>query len=176
MNDAAEVCAYIGVGANIEPEKNTLEALTMLAAQTRLLAVSTFYRSLPADGSQQPPFLNGVVCVETALAPDDLKSGVLRRIESALGRVRGPDRYAPRCIDLDVLVYGQRVIDEDGLCVPDPDIRERPFVAVPLLEIAPDLVLPDTGEKLVALPAAHASAELEPLMEFSARLRERLLK
>ncbi len=91
---------------------------------------------------------------------------MLRPIEAALGRVRGRDKCAARTIDLDVALYGDEVID-----VPAPDMRERPFLAVPLLELAPDLRLPDTGERLAGLPVARRANELTPTCELSAKLR-----
>jgi len=126
------------------------------------------------DDMQQPLFLNGVVKVRTGLDALTLKLDVLRGIESVLGRVRTADAHAARTIDLDILLYDSAIIEEPKLRIPDPDIRERPFLAIPLLELAPDLVLPDTGERLAALPCARRRAELIPADDFSGALRERL--
>ena len=106
----------------------------------------------------QAVFLNGVWRVETALTARQLKFDVLRPIEAQLGRVRGEDAYAARTIDLDVLLFGDLVSDEVGLCVPDPDIRTRAFILIPLLELDPALTLPDTGEPLVDM-ASHVNCE-----------------
>ena len=105
-----------------------------------------------------------------------LKFGILRDIETELGRTRGADRYAARPIDLDLAVYGDAAIDEPDLRIPDPDIRERPFVAVPLLELAPNLVMPDSGESLASLSVARLGDGLEAAEDFTRQLNERLLR
>jgi 7,8-dihydro-6-hydroxymethylpterin-pyrophosphokinase len=100
-----------------------------------------------------------------------LKRGVLRLIESELGRVRSRESYAPRTIDLDLLLYGNLVIHDRELCIPDPDIRVRPFLAVPLLELKPDLVLPDTDEPLASVRSASDRRGMEPVPELTRILR-----
>jgi dihydroneopterin aldolase/2-amino-4-hydroxy-6-hydroxymethyldihydropteridine diphosphokinase len=145
--------AFIGVGSNIAPEKNIREALRLLARLVRIVAISTFYRTPAIDRPSDPDFYNGVVAIETDLRPMALKSKVLRKIEAALGRRRSADKYASRTIDLDLLV----------LTPPDPDILNRAFVAVPLAEIEPDLLLPGVD---------HLSKEgMQPLVEFTQKLR-----
>ena len=96
---------------------------------------------------------------------------MLRRIESELGRVRSADRYAPRTIDLDLLLYGDLVIDEPGLRIPDPDIRIRPFIAVPLLELEPGLVMPDTGEAIAGLIDEGRRAQMQPARDITRELQ-----
>jgi 2-amino-4-hydroxy-6-hydroxymethyldihydropteridine diphosphokinase len=155
--------AYIGLGSNVSPQANIPRALELLSQAVRLSALSTFYRTAPVGPSGQPPFVNGVAQVRTDLPPRPLKFEVLRRIEAALGRRRGPDKYAPRPIDLDVLLYGDLIVDEPDLVLPDPDLRTRPFLAAALLELAPAMVLPVAGS-----PG-------EPLAEFSRGLRERFI-
>lgn len=182
-----ETDAYITVGSNIRPEKNIALALGRLGESVDLRAVSTFYRTRPlprpygvggstaeTDTADQPDYLNGVVHVRTGVAPRPLKFEILRPIEAELGRGRGGDSYAARTIDLDIAVYGDRVIDEDDLRIPDPDIRTRPFVAVPLLELAPELILPDTGEPLAGLEAGRPGSGLVPDPEFTAHLQSRM--
>lgn len=149
--------AFVGVGSNIEPRRNIQAALVRLARRVRVTGVSTFYRTPALDRPDQPAFLNGVWRIETDLAPRALKLDVLRGIERSLGRVRTADRYAPRTIDLDLLLYGDLTVDEPDLRIPDPDIRKRPFIVVPLLELAPDLVMPDTG-----LPPARVARDPMP--------------
>lgn len=168
----AKALVYIGIGSNIEPERNIPRALDLLARKTDLVAVSPFYRSAALNRPEQPPFLNGACCVATTLSPRALKTDVLRAIEATLGRVRCEDKYAARSIDLDILLYGKEVCDEENLKIPDPDIRTRPFVAVPLLALSPDAVLPDTGERLADLPVAHC----EDILEMDIGLSERLLE
>jgi 2-amino-4-hydroxy-6-hydroxymethyldihydropteridine diphosphokinase len=164
------VTVYIGVGSNIEPEANILRALDLLGRCSRVTATSTFYRTPAIARTEQPDYLNGVWRIETPLAPRDLKFNVLRRIEEQLGRVRGPDKYAPRAIDLDVLLCGPEVLDDPDCQVPAPEIRKRPFLVTCLLELDPELVLPDTGQRLASL-AAEAGKAYEPAEEFTRRLR-----
>jgi 2-amino-4-hydroxy-6-hydroxymethyldihydropteridine diphosphokinase len=166
---------FIGVGSNVEPEENVLSAVRMLREWVKVEQVSTFYRTTPLGGRQQAMFVNGVLGLQTRLPPLELKFDVLRIVEQRLGRVRTADANAPREIDLDLLLYGDLVVDDERLRIPDPDIRNRAFVAVPLLELAPDLVLPDTKEPLRLLPIMNAASDLEPLDEFSGHLK-RLLR
>lgn len=174
MPDApGEVIACIGIGSNVDPERNIPAALDLLAREVELLDVSTFYRTPPLGHPEQPEFLNGACRVAATMAPRALKFDVLRGIERKLGRVRTEDKYAPRTVDLDVLLYGGAVVDEEDLQIPDPEIRTRPFVAVPLLEVAPDAVLPDTGERLADVPAARQGESLRADISFSERIRER---
>src|SRR5262245_46662957 len=96
--------AFIGIGSNIAPEKNIREALRMLAKSARIISISTFYREPAIDRPSEPDFYNGVVAIETDLAPTTLKLKLLRKIEADLGRRRSADKYASRTIDLDLLV------------------------------------------------------------------------
>lgn len=168
---ARPVTAFIAVGSNIEPERNVPAALERLTESERVTGTSTFYWTEPLGRPGQPPFLNGAWRVETERSARGLKLDVLRPIESALGRVRGEDKCAPRTIDLDVAIYGDEVIEEPDLTVPDPDIRERVFLAAPLLELAPELRLPDTGQRLAELPVLRRANEMEPACELTAKLR-----
>jgi len=165
------VKAFLGVGSNIEPEYNILEALKRIQRYIKVTGTSTFYRTMPIGRPGQGPFLNGVWRIETSGPARTLKFEYLRRIEGELGRVRMEDKYAARTIDLDVIVYGDAVIDEPDLKIPDADIRTRPFVAVPLLELEPELVLADTGERLASVVESMAVVEMEPVSEFVERLR-----
>ena len=141
-----------------------------------LTGSSTFYRTSPVGGRDQPDFCNGVWRIETALELMVLKEEVLRGVESELGRKRSADRLASRTIDLDIILFGDRVIDKPGLKVPDPDIRRRRFVAQPLLELAPGLVLPDTGERLASILERMPEEELAPLEAFTKTIRSRISK
>ncbi len=135
----------------------------------RVIAISTFYRTKALGPSESPPFYNGVVEVETELAPR-----VLREIEARLGRARSGDRYAPRTIDLDIVVQGDAVVDEPDLIVPDPDLLTRAFVAIPLLELAPDMVIPGSGERLVDAAAGLDVSEMAPLHDFTGTIRREI--
>jgi len=170
--------AYVAVGSSIDPEVNVRAALELLRRRVDVTGVSTFYRTaaLSASGepdAEAPEFLNGVFEVRTDVGPRRLKLEVLRPIEDRLGRVRTADRYAPRPIDLDVVLCGERVVDEPGLKLPAADVR-RPFVAWPLLELAPDLVLPDTGEALSCLWRGGPGGGLRPDPDLTRELREAL--
>ena len=143
-----EVDVFIGVGSNIEPEQHILLALEFLQTRVRVTATSRFYRTRAIGNISQPDFINGVWQVQTSLPPGHFKQDVLRYIEQELGRRRQPDRYTDRCIDLDLLLYGSLAIDQSELELPDPDIYSRNFVALPLYELMPALVLPGRGMRL----------------------------
>jgi 2-amino-4-hydroxy-6-hydroxymethyldihydropteridine diphosphokinase len=139
--------AYIGIGANLgDASANVDDALARLAALARLVASSSKYSTKPIDSSGDD-YINAVACIDTQLDAPALLAA-LHAIELAHGRER-PYRNAPRTLDLDILLYGDQVIDLPSLHVPHPRMLERAFVLVPLLEIAPDVVVPGRG-------AAHA--------------------
>jgi 2-amino-4-hydroxy-6-hydroxymethyldihydropteridine diphosphokinase len=136
---------FVGLGANLGDARATLEAaLQQLGAlpATRLVAISSFYRSAPVQ-AQGPDFVNAVAELATALEPHELLRA-LQAIEHAHGRER-PHPNAPRTLDLDLLLHGQRVLQETDLTVPHPRLHERGFVLQPLLELAPDLAHPTLG-------------------------------
>jgi 2-amino-4-hydroxy-6-hydroxymethyldihydropteridine diphosphokinase len=165
--------AFIGVGSNIEPEKNIREALRRLGQYVHLTAISTFYLEPAIDGPDEPAFYNGVVTIETDLRPVKLKQEVLRRIESTLGRQRNANKNAPRTIDLDLLLYDDLV--ESDLSLPHPDILKRAFVAIPLSELAPDLVLPGAGLPVRQIAERLDAHDMEPLRELTRLLQNELL-
>jgi 2-amino-4-hydroxy-6-hydroxymethyldihydropteridine diphosphokinase len=154
--------AYIGLGANLGDARATLEAardaLAALPGST-LAACSSWWRSAPVDASG-PDFLNGVLALDTALAPLELLDA-LQAIEQQHGRER-PYRHAPRTLDLDLLLYGDEIIAQPRLTVPHPRLLERAFVVRPLLEIAPELAVPGFGPLAAALPALQGQ-QLERL-------------
>jgi 2-amino-4-hydroxy-6-hydroxymethyldihydropteridine diphosphokinase len=152
---------FVGLGANLGDARATLTAaLDRLAGlpQTRLVACSSFYRSAPVD-AQGPDFINAVAELDTALEPRPLLLA-LQSIEVEHGRER-PYRHAPRTLDLDLLLFGQRVIDEPGLCVPHPRLHGRAFVLQPLMELAPGLRHPLRGP-LAELQAGGQEVERLP--------------
>jgi 2-amino-4-hydroxy-6-hydroxymethyldihydropteridine diphosphokinase len=163
--------AYVAIGSNIEPQDNILQSLLMLKSYVTIAAVSNFYRTSPVGRPEQPDFINCVVKIRTDRSPRELKFEVLRKIEEKLGRVRSEDKFAPRTIDLDIILYGTTVLDEPGLCLPDPSIRRYPFVAVPLAELAPELILPDTQTPLADEPATKLKTGLHFESEFTELLR-----
>jgi 2-amino-4-hydroxy-6-hydroxymethyldihydropteridine diphosphokinase len=147
--NASSVRACIGLGGNLGDAAGAIErAFTALDAlpKTRLLRRSRLYRT-PAWGmTAQPDFINAAAVLATAL-PADALLGELLRIERAAGRDRDaqPERWGPRALDLDLLLYSDAVIAHPGLCVPHPHLHERAFVLVPLAEIAPDALVPGRG-------------------------------
>ena len=146
--------AYVGLGANLGAREETLRrAVELLAAAdgVDVLAVSQLRETEPVGVVDQPPFLNGAVAIETALAPRELLD-LLLEIERSLGRVR-EERWGPRTIDLDLLVYGDEVVDEPGLRVPHPHLHERRFALEPLAELAPELDVPGRGQVSALLTA-----------------------
>ncbi|MHB8846383.1 MAG: 2-amino-4-hydroxy-6-hydroxymethyldihydropteridine diphosphokinase [Nitrospirota bacterium] len=166
--------AFISIGSNIDPEINVREALLRIQASERVTAISTVYQTEPVGPPGQAPFYNCIVELETELTPRDLKFRLLRRIESELGRTRSSDKFAPRTIDLDLILYDELVLTAGDLTLPDPDILVRPFLAIPLHELAPGLVLPGSGvrisEKIPALPQTG----MKPLVIYTERIRKDL--
>jgi len=140
------VRAYIGLGANLADREGTIEqAVGLLGAQPgiEVVSVSSLRETEPWGRVAQPAFVNGAVAVETTLEPRALL-GVLLDVERRLGRVRD-ERWGPRTIDLDLLLYGDVVLDEPGLTVPHPRLHERAFALEPLQELDPELAVPGRG-------------------------------
>ncbi len=140
------VRAYIGLGANLADREGTIEqAVGLLGAEPgiEVVSVSSLRETEPWGRVAQPAFLNGAVALETTLEPRALL-GVLLDVERRLGRVRD-ERWGPRTIDLDLLLYGDVVLDEPGLTVPHPLLHERAFVLEPLQELDPELAVPGRG-------------------------------
>ncbi|HET8968789.1 MAG TPA: 2-amino-4-hydroxy-6-hydroxymethyldihydropteridine diphosphokinase [Gaiellaceae bacterium] len=146
--------AYVGVGANVGQREETLRRAVELLREADgvdVLAVSQLRETEPVGVVDQPPFLNGAVAIETARTPRDLLD-LLLEIERSLGRVRA-ERWGPRTIDLDLLVYGDEIVDEPGLRVPHPRLHERRFALEPLAELQPDVEVPGWGEVSTLLAA-----------------------
>jgi 2-amino-4-hydroxy-6-hydroxymethyldihydropteridine diphosphokinase len=146
--------AYVGLGANIGPREVTLlRAVDLLAEadDVEVLAVSQLRETDPVGMVNQPRFLNGAARIDTSLPPRTLLE-LLLRIEQCLGRVR-EERWGPRTVDLDLLVYGDVTVDEPGLRVPHPRLHERRFALEPLAELDPELVVPGLGAVSGALAA-----------------------
>jgi dihydroneopterin aldolase/2-amino-4-hydroxy-6-hydroxymethyldihydropteridine diphosphokinase len=96
---------------------------------------------------------------------------MLRPIEDSLGRIRGGDKFAPRTIDLDLVVYGDVVMDDGSLILPDPEIMKRPFLAIPLFELAPDLVIAGSGRRIAEIAAAMEPGGMQPLHDYAQQLQ-----
>ncbi len=159
--------AFIGIGSNIDPERNVLAALHALGRRTRIVGLSMVYRSDALGRPEQPQYLNCVAEIETRAAPSELKHEILRPIEQELGRVRTGDKYAPRTIDLDLIAYDDLVLSTADMQLPDPQILERPFLAAGLGELAPDMVLPGVNLRIVDIAASLPRAGMETLEDYS---------
>lgn len=166
--------AFIALGSNIEPEKNIEEALRLLSKEIRITGLSTVYRTEPVGMPGRAWFLNCVVEAATSLGAKELKFSVLRRIEDALGRVRGKGAAPERTIDLDLILYGDFTIVEEGLVLPDPEITSRPFLAIPLFELDPVLVLPGSRMSLCEVAASMRPGPMEPLKGYTEKLKKTL--
>lgn len=137
---------YVGLGSNLGDRRDYLDRATDAIddlEQTRVVEVSSLYNTAPKIVEDQPDFLNACAKIETGLRPRKLLDALLA-IEQRLGRVRTPDRDA-RTIDLDILIWEDRVVDEEGLTIPHPELGNRAFVLIPLCEIAADVRDPATG-------------------------------
>ena len=136
---------YIALGSNLaSPLEQVSAAVKALGEipQTRLVAVSSFYRTPPLGPQDQPDYLNAAVALETTLAAEELLRHT-QRIELQQGRVRKAERWGPRTLDLDIMLFGQAIIHTDNLTVPHYDMYNRGFMLWPLYEIAPSLTFPD---------------------------------
>jgi 2-amino-4-hydroxy-6-hydroxymethyldihydropteridine diphosphokinase len=166
------VSIFVSVGSNIAPEVNVPRAVGLLAERARVTGVSTLYWNAAEGPPGQPPFVNGVVRIESARPPRDLKFEVLRSIEAALGRRRTEDRFAPRTIDLDLILYNDEVIDAPDLVLPDPQIFVRPHLAFPLCELEPGLRLPGSILTIQEVAAGLSRRGLRPLADLTRLLKE----
>jgi len=147
---------YVGLGANLGAAALTLRAAAAALGQlpqTRLTALSSLYRTPAWGNPDQPDFTNAAAAIETTLEPLELLAALMQ-IERAHGRIRstdGSERWGPRTLDLDILLYGGIHLDLPGLTIPHPHLHLRAFALVPLLEIAPDIDIPGLGPARNAL-------------------------
>ena len=158
ITERAPVIAYVGLGANLgDPEGQLREALKRLndAAEVEVTRVSAFYRNPTLGPPDQPWYVNAVARVRTRLGPEELLR-LLQQVETAMGRVRA-ERWGPRRLDLDLLLYNGEVIFAPDLVVPHPEMHRRGFVLVPLAEIAPQAWHPVLGKS-----AGELLSELNP--------------
>ncbi|MBI3332570.1 MAG: 2-amino-4-hydroxy-6-hydroxymethyldihydropteridine diphosphokinase [Candidatus Omnitrophica bacterium] len=153
--------AFIGLGSNLgDRPRNLASAIDRLRRlpDTKVVQASGWIKTAPIGGPPQPVFLNGVVQLETGLSPRILFES-LQQIERAMGRPHPHPRWGPRVIDLDLLAYGDLILEEPDLVIPHPRMHERPFVLIPLAEIAPAWIHPKLGKRIQALPDRVASCE-----------------
>lgn len=154
--------ALLLLGSNIDREENFCRAARRLAELVKVVAFSTVYESEPIGPAPQPRYLNAAALIETDLTPEQLRSHVLQRIETELGRVRGPDKYAPRTIDLDILLFGDQRFHLARRQIPEPELLRYGHIAVPAADVAPDWVHPETGETLRSVADRLPTSGLTP--------------
>ncbi len=155
---------FIALGANLaDPLQQIRQAVNALRQlpESQFLACSPLYGSQPMGPADQPDYVNGVVALLTTLSPHALLDAT-QRIELEQGRVRKAERWGPRTLDLDLLLYGDQLIDDERLTVPHYGMKQRAFVLLPLFDLAPELVLP-CGTPLRSLATTCDRTGLEPL-------------
>jgi len=144
--------SYIAIGSNqadpIQQAKQAISALNNLA-ETNLISCSSLYCSAPMGPQDQPDYINAVAKIDTHLSPLALLDA-LQEIEQSQGRERKEERWGPRTLDLDILLYADQVIDDQRLTIPHYGMQDREFVLYPLFEIAPKLILPN-GTSLIEM-------------------------
>ena len=158
--------AYVGIGSNLQ---SPIEQVTTAMAELQHLPdsvvtqTSSLYRSSPMGPADQADFINAVAALMTRLTPHELLAN-LRKIEDAHDRDRAAERWGPRTLDLDLLVFSDRVVSDDILIVPHPGIAQRNFVLLPLCELAPHLEVPGLGTVTALIDArAENGGTLEKL-------------
>ena len=156
---------HIALGANTgNREANLRMALRAMTRMARVVAVSSLYESEPEGGAQQPAYFNAVCRIETGLEPPALLR-FLKGLEHEIGRRPTPEPAGPRPIDLDILLFDDRVVESDGLTIPHPRLAGRAFVLQPLAEIAPDTMVPGSGETVSALAKKAGTERVKRIAE-----------
>ena len=149
---------YLGLGSNLgDRQANLARALKLLGERLHIELVSSLYETEPVDYTEQPLFLNAICRAQTELGPMQLLS-LVKGIEASLGRVPSFPN-APRPIDIDIIFYGDLIMETPELTIPHPRLEERAFVLIPLLEVAPDLRHPVSGENVKDLAARVGGRE-----------------
>ena len=160
------ISAFVALGANLGDPRAQIERAVAALSQlpnSRLIACSPLYGSIPMGPSDQPDYVNGVAWLETDLTAHELLDQT-QRIELEHGRVRKAERWGPRTLDLDLLLFGNQRLEDPRLTIPHYGMKERAFVLVPLFDLAPDLQLP-CGSWLRDLVASCDRSGLMPLAE-----------
>ncbi|MBA7611266.1 Bifunctional folate synthesis protein [subsurface metagenome] len=149
---------YLGLGSNLgDRQANLARALKLLGERLHVELVSSLYETQPVGYAEQPPFLNAICRAQTELGPIQLLS-LVKGIEASMGRVLSFPN-APRPIDLDIIFYGDLIMETPDLTIPHPRLEERAFVLIPLLEVGPDLRHPVSGENVKDLAARVGGRE-----------------
>lgn len=148
---------YIAIGSNLASPLEQVNAAVKAIGEipdSRIVAVSSFYRTPPLGPQDQPDYLNAAVALDTTLAPEELLNHT-QRIELQQGRVRKAERWGPRTLDLDIMLFGDEVINTERLTVPHYDMKNRGFMLWPLFEITPELLFPGNTPLKNYLAAYH---------------------
>jgi 2-amino-4-hydroxy-6-hydroxymethyldihydropteridine diphosphokinase len=154
----------LGLGSNLgDPVAHFAAAIAEFRSLGTVEKVSPYYRTAPIGGPDQDDYLNAVVLVQTTLSPRELLAATTG-IEASRGRIRG-ERWGPRTLDIDILLYGDQTVDEPGLTVPHPRMTERRFVLAPLLDVWPDAALPG-GRPAAELIGDVSDQEIEQVALF----------
>ena len=147
--------AYLSLGSNIDPETNLPAAVRELQRFGRIVAVSQVWETEPVGFADQPNFLNAALLLETPLSPEELQFEVVVEVETVLGRIRDPlNKNAPRTIDIDLALFNRDVLKLEQRQIPDPEILNREFVAIPLSELDPEYLHPLENRTLAQIAAA----------------------
>jgi len=155
--------AFLSLGSNIEPERTLPLAVRGLQEMGRVLACSTVYQNPSIGPTPQADFLNAAVLLETARTPSAVRAE-LRRLEGQLGRRRGPDRHAPRTIDIDLVLFGSRVLQGPEMTIPNPGLLIHAHIAIPMAELDRQHCHPVSGETLGSI-----ADRLRPLARLTSR-------
>lgn len=168
-----DTTVYIALGSNLGDRRaNLVDALSQLRQKVIVEELSSLYETAPAYVSDQPHFLNAVLKGNTDLGPHELLR-FLKKIERRMGRENN-QKYGPRPIDLDILTYGDAVLDEPDLTIPHSRLTERPFILTPFAEIAPDLILPGSAEQIAAL--AQQASDADSVVRLEQTLTPRFIR
>ena len=161
LSENSNTRVFIGIGTNVGDRSNYIDrALDELRLEDQIWieAVSSIYETVPVGLQDQPNFLNGIIRIKTAVHPLNLLE-ILKRIEVQVGR-QYRKRWGPREIDLDILIYGDLILDHPLLRIPHPEMLNRQFVLQPLVEIQPDLIHPSCNQTISQI-VCHMATEIE---------------
>jgi 2-amino-4-hydroxy-6-hydroxymethyldihydropteridine diphosphokinase len=164
--------AFISIGSNIHPAANIRKAVHSLRRRVQVTGLSTVYCTKAIDRPDEPDYFNCVLEIMTGVSPEDLQCLILRVIENDLGRIRSEDKYAARTIDLDLILYGEMVIASAELIVPDPEILERPFLAIALHELDQNLIIPGISMPIKDIVGKFQESAMKPLENYTTHLRK----